>query len=88
MSRGRTNMAGPTKTRMPNEFRDLDVHAVLLTLAAIVSKRRGKQRKRKAANHRSINTSTDLALSDANFFVHFAFFPQHASLLKQWPTIR
>ena len=53
VSRGRINMAAAMKTRMPPnrgwESSDLDDVAVALALAAIARKRRGKQRKMKAA---------------------------------------
>ena len=42
------NMALDMTTRMANEYQDLDV-AVVLELAAIARKRRGKQRTREAA---------------------------------------
>ena len=48
MSRGRINMSAAIKTRVLNKSCDLDV-AVLLALAVIARKQRGRQRKREAA---------------------------------------
>ena len=74
MSRGNINMTATTKTRLPNESRDVDV-AVVLALAAIARKQRGKQRKREALPPQSDAYSHLIA----NFFFRFSFFPVRVS---------